>query len=218
MSDRVDEVEYNGITFRRYPDSDNRADRVYYRPASNHISNGVESLHREVWKDANDVDEIPEGYHIHHIDGDPTNNDPDNLECVSPQEHAERHPEQNLSPEAIKKGVEAAKDWHQSEEGEEWHRQHWENSLAKAFEDTEKECKVCGEVFYDSSAHDVGKFCSNACKSKHRRDSGVDDETRICEACKQPFTANKYSDKKCCGRACAGALVSWSKRVGGSND
>ena len=207
----VDEVVYNGITFRRYPESDNRADRVYYRPGGTDSQNGIEALHREVWKDHNDADEVPDEHHIHHKDGDPTNNDPENLVALTPEEHAEEHPETNLSPEDIRKGIEAAKEWHRSEEGREWHSEHWDESIGKVFEEPKhKDCEQCGERFeYFTSA----KFCSNACKAKHRRESGVDDETRICEACRQPFTVNKYSDQKACGRACAGALVSWSKRV-----
>jgi len=34
---------------------------------------------------------VPEGYHIHHKDFDPNNNDPKNLIAVSPQEHAKIH-------------------------------------------------------------------------------------------------------------------------------
>ena len=41
--------------------------------------------HRKTWKD--NYGEIPSGWHIHHIDGDATNNDPENLMCVSPEMH-----------------------------------------------------------------------------------------------------------------------------------
>ncbi len=34
---------------------------------------------------------IPKGYHIHHIDGNPLNNEISNLECVSPEEHSKIH-------------------------------------------------------------------------------------------------------------------------------
>lgn len=204
-----DTVMFNGIEFRRYPDSDNPADRKYYRPHSGHIEEGVEALHREVWKEHNG--EIPEGHHIHHKDGDPTNNDIENLECVSPEEHAERHPENHLSPEEIRMGIEAAKDWHSSDEGSEWHSDHWEESLGKLFRDPKtKECDQCGDEF---EFYTTARFCSNACKAKHRRESGVDDVEFTCEACKQTFMANKYSDRKACSRACSGALVSWSKRI-----
>ena len=36
-------------------------------------------------------DKIPYGWHIHHLDGDHTNNSRDNLVCVSPQMHYEIH-------------------------------------------------------------------------------------------------------------------------------
>ena len=205
----TDTIEFNGIEFRRYPTSDNMADRRYYRPSSSHIEEGVKALHREVWKEHNG--EIPDGFHIHHIDGDPTNNDIENLECVTPEEHAARHPENNLSPEDIRKGIEAAKDWHKSPEGREWHSEHWEESIGKLFDDPKvKECEQCGDEF---EYYTAAKYCSNACKAKHRRESGVDDETRVCEACRQEFTVNKYRDTKSCSQACAGALMSWTKRT-----
>lgn len=207
----VDAVEYNGIEFRRYPDSDNPADRNYYRPHSGHIENGVEALHREVWKEHNG--EIPDGHHIHHADGDPTNNDIGNLECLSPGEHLKRHPDIGgvQSDEHHAKMLEAAKGWHASDEGSKWHSQHWDESLGKVFEEAKtKDCDQCGAGFeYYTDA----RFCSNACKSKHRRESGVDDETRICESCRQPFETNKYSDTSTCSRRCAGALMSWTKRL-----
>ena len=34
---------------------------------------------------------IPKGYHIHHIDGNPWNNDINNLECLTEKEHNEKH-------------------------------------------------------------------------------------------------------------------------------
>lgn len=203
----VDAVEFNGITFRRYPESDNLSDRRYYRPSSSHIEDGVEALHREVWKHHNG--EIPDGHLIHHKDADPTNNDPDNLELVTPAEHVERHPEMGLKPEQIAKGVEAAKEWHRTDEGREWHRQHakyvWESADAKV-----KECEQCGDEFeYYTSA----RFCSDACKSQARRSRGDDDEERICTICRQPFTINKYKSTSTCSRRCGGALQSWTKRV-----
>jgi len=202
-------ITFNGIKFRRYPNSDNMADRRYYRPNASKIGNGIEALHREVWKHHNG--EIPDDCHIHHVDGDPTNNDIDNLECVTPEEHAARHPENNLTAEDIRAGMEAAKEWHKSEEGSEWHSEHWEESIGNLFEEPKtKDCEQCGDVF---EHYTYARFCSNACKAKHRRESGVDDEVRECEACRQDFTVNKYRNTKTCSRACAGALVSWSNRV-----
>ena len=47
------------------------------------------SLHRYVWE--KEVGKIPSGYDIHHIDGDKTNNDVKNLECLSKAEHTSKH-------------------------------------------------------------------------------------------------------------------------------
>ncbi len=46
-------------------------------------------MHREIFK--RNFGEIPKGYHIHHLDGNRKNNDPDNLIAVSPQMHYEIH-------------------------------------------------------------------------------------------------------------------------------
>jgi hypothetical protein len=73
-------------------------------------------LHREVWEAA--VGPIPEGYQIHHKDGDPANNKLANLELVPTARHMlDKHPE---VIEANKRRfrenhttiVEASKEWH----------------------------------------------------------------------------------------------------------
>jgi hypothetical protein len=42
--------------------------------------------YRRIWKQHTGL-KIPSGWHIHHIDGDHTNNAPENLNCVSPTMH-----------------------------------------------------------------------------------------------------------------------------------
>jgi len=193
---RVDEVKFNGIAFRRYPESDNRPDRHYYRPSGEHIEEGVEALHREIWRHHNG--EIPEGHVVHHKDGDPTNNDIENLECLTPREHAERHPEWG-GDEPPWEAIKSAKDWHRSDEGQEWHRQHarkqWEVAEPKV-----KECEQCSDEFEHYTA---ARFCSNACKAKWRRESGVDDIEATCGWCGETFTHNKYQDRQFCSRKCS---------------
>lgn len=49
--------------------------------------------YRKIWEEHNQQ-KIPNGYHIHHIDGNRDNNDPLNLECLSAKEHWQRHYEQ----------------------------------------------------------------------------------------------------------------------------
>jgi HNH endonuclease len=45
--------------------------------------------YRKIYEDY--YGKIPKGYHIHHIDGNPLNNDINNLECVSSEEHSTIH-------------------------------------------------------------------------------------------------------------------------------
>lgn len=44
------------------------------------------SIYRKIWKEYHNQD-IPKGWHIHHIDGNHNNNNPENLMCVSPHVH-----------------------------------------------------------------------------------------------------------------------------------
>lgn len=55
---------------------------------------------------------IPKGYHIHHIDGNPFNNDVSNLKCVSPEEHSLIHKNEFTKWASIggKKGGDMARD------------------------------------------------------------------------------------------------------------
>lgn len=46
-------------------------------------------MHRDVWEFDNG--EIPQGYDVHHIDRDRSNNNIDNLKLLSKQEHARRY-------------------------------------------------------------------------------------------------------------------------------
>lgn len=45
--------------------------------------------YRKIWAAANGS--IPDGFDIHHVDGDRSNNDIDNLKCVSKEEHYQIH-------------------------------------------------------------------------------------------------------------------------------
>lgn len=50
--------------------------------------------HRQIWVKANrpiPKDEFRRSYHIHHLDRDPTNNELDNLICLSANVHYELH-------------------------------------------------------------------------------------------------------------------------------
>jgi endogenous inhibitor of DNA gyrase (YacG/DUF329 family) len=75
---RRESREFNGKLYHRYPDSPQRAHRVYFTAHRG-------SLHRAIWEDAHGP--VPEGYEVHHVDHNPLNNDLSNLAAIPQPEH-----------------------------------------------------------------------------------------------------------------------------------
>lgn len=202
----VETTKWNGKIYRRYPNSKNISDRRYFQRMG---KNRPSRLHRDVWEHTHGP--IPEEHHIHHIDGDTSNNDISNLECVSPAEHAKRHAWSDERRERHKKHLDRirhkTKAWHASPEGIAKHREIGAMAY-KNFVPTPKPCEHCEAIFSPKAIGNKDRFCSNSCKSAWRRASGVDDECRRCINCGEQYTCNKYSRKKSCSRACAGSYRS----------
>lgn len=183
--------EFNGKIYRRY-----KGERYFTRH--------TDKLHRVVWEYYNGP--IPEGYHVHHKDGDPSHNDIGNLELVKGSEHLHKHQQEHVADldqlakmqDRMRNAGEYAKEWHKSEEGRRWHSEHAKAQLRIEREYT---CTVCGRVY--RSKNPATKYCSNKCNAKARRDSGIDNEERICIVCGQTFLTNRYSKQQICGRSCA---------------
>lgn len=207
---------YRGIRFYRYPDSDRPSDRRYFRPGVADAQRGVEALHREVWK--HEVGPIPDGFQVHHLDGDPANNDVENLAIMTQAAHLALHvsspewqarfrsPEHLARLEAIRPKAAA---WHASEEGHDWHVRHGHESW-EGREPVRAVCEWCGRV-YESRL--PKRFCSNNCKSAARRASGVDDVTRTCAWCGGEFAVNKYSKAVTCSPSCRAKRRAVTSRV-----
>lgn len=166
-------------------------------------------MHQYVWEKENGP--TPKGWEVHHIDGDTDNNDISNLQAMPRSEHKAIHAERlrndparlekmriNLELNARPK----ASEWHGSKEGREWHKRHYEEYKELLHQ---KEAFVCEECSSEFVTVNTGsnRFCSNNCKSRWRRNSGLDDVVRVCENCNEEFTVNKYKKTKNCSRKCA---------------
>ena len=178
--------------------------KYYLYKGEKYYSKHNKRLHRVVWEYYNGP--IPAGYHIHHKDGNPANNDIANLELIKGSEHESRHQrEQAENPEilAAKRARmlhagESAKEWHRSEEGRAWHSEHAKSQIRI---EREYICTVCGSKY--RSRNSATKYCSAKCNAKARRDSGADNEIRRCEVCGKEFETNKYKKQRFCSAACS---------------
>jgi plasmid stability protein len=110
---------------------------------------------------------------------------------------------------SLEKAREAAKEWHASEDGRAWHKQHGKATW-NARKLLDLTCKQCGSSFtsYWSSA----AICSNNCRAAARRESGIDKTDRVCVTCGTTFITNKYAKARNCSPACAGVAQSQTKR------
>jgi hypothetical protein len=178
--------------------------RIYYQYDGRYFTSHTRKMHRDVWSFYNG--EIPKGHHIHHIDGDVTNNDISNLQLMEASAHLsmeakKRHKENpEWSKQFHAKGIEMAKEWHKSAEGREWHKQHGVDAFQKR-QPISMICQFCNKP-YETKKYADSKFCSNNCKSANRKASGVDDIKRNCVVCNTEFTCNKYAPQSKCKRGC----------------
>lgn len=85
----TESIFYNGKKYNRYPNSKSSSLRRYYYRHDKWKESPV-ALHRQIWIDNHGP--IPEGWDIHHKDGNPDNNSIENLEALPPKEHRNKHP------------------------------------------------------------------------------------------------------------------------------
>lgn len=178
--------------------------RGYYHA---HVGGTTKLLHRAVWEYYNGA--IPNGYHIHHIDGNKDNNNINNLDMILASEHLSMHAKDNFEQNSeffishLEKIRPLASEWHGSEEGKAWHSDHAKN-IAKNMEKVEKECEYCGSAYLVKKAFAYkSRFCSNKCKAAYRRKSGADNILCKCIICGREFTKNKYESAMTCSRECS---------------
>lgn len=180
----MDTTEYAGKKYHIGADG-------YFRRGSK-TRGDYERLHRRIYEDHHGP--IPEGWHVHHRDGDKLNNDPANLEAVPADQHTSMY-----HPEALEKARKAAADWHGSEEGRKWHSEHAADTFAARIWSIT--CDQCGKRV-ERNCLRKPRFCGNACRSASRRASGLDSEVRQCAGCGKSITVNRYTRTRFCSCWC----------------
>ncbi len=198
-------VSWNGKKYHRYPDATNLSDRSYF---SRGVKGGTERLHRSIYEHHHG--KIPKGYHVHHINGDKGDNRIENLEALTHKEHFGKH--LATGDDLKRKQAHMAsirpmtKAWHASPEG---HRFHAENGRKSAlsYVPVERTCEQCSIKFQSKRKEKNDRFCSNKCRSAHRRASGVDDIDFTCPVCQATIRRNRYAKSKTCGRKCGQSLI-----------
>jgi endogenous inhibitor of DNA gyrase (YacG/DUF329 family) len=198
-------ITFNGSEYRLM------GARKYYLSQAKITSErkGAKGLHVAIWEFHNGKS-VPEGFCIHHKNGNTFNNDIGNLECIPIKKHLSDHAHKNMqNPEYVKKNRnsldvarEKASEWHRSEEGRKWHSENSKNCIRK-----EKKliCQSCGKEF--ESVFSDTRFCSNKCGERYRRKYNGVKYTRKCNYCGNEFTATKRNeskpDNKFCSTKCA---------------
>lgn len=201
-------IEFDGKRFY----SDNRG---YWVTNTKDKKGTKKRLHVYIWEKYNG--EVPEGYHVHHVDGDKGNNDISNLTLMNQSEHMRYHNNADEMKAMFRKNIDKyarpkAIEWHKSAASTEFHKEHWKNSIGKYVGIYEKKnCAYCGKEFDAPILKPNTKFCSSKCKGTARRKNRKDDVEKVCVMCGNKFMGNKHNGVKTCSHNCRTALTNKTK-------
>src|SRR4030067_1479678 len=168
-------IVFMGIQFRRYSKSKTRSEREYFTSNGTQRKKGIKRLHQEIWKYYNG--KIPLGFAIHHKDGNSSNNDITNLECLSRGKHQSEHVRERFKDneyyEKIKENLRKIQPlshaWRKTDEGKKWHSEHAKKVLLLS-KPKEFNCIECN-IKAITQSRVGGKFCSKKCSSRwHSRE------------------------------------------------
>ena len=136
---------------------------------------------------------IPEGYEIHHIDLDKTNNDISNLQCLSKEEHAALHSQKALKQTFVCKNC--GKSFKSIFNGNNcFCSKHCRETWYRSKNTEIRICQNCGKEF-EVYERDKTKFCSLSCGSLFHLKNDEYKEEVINKLHNRPKT--KYKCKNC---------------------
>ena len=162
---------------------------VFVKDDTNHYRAEI-GLHRLLWIYYNG--NFPEGYHIHHCDLNPENNQLDNLQCLSSSDHKKIHATLEKKIEVScsacgKKFLTIARN----------PSRFCSNKCRYESTKEERACSVCGKIFF-ARKYDKTITCSSACANILRAKAPRPTITGTCAYCGKEFTTTKTGRNKFC--------------------
>jgi hypothetical protein len=190
-----------------------------FNPENLRIHNGYlrtmrpkrEYCHRIIWEQ--DRGAIPDGFHVHHKDGNKLNNLIQNLECISPSDHMRLHAIETREKrkECMKRNSEKVHAWLKTKKGKKFLRDKM-NKMKESLPLRKFVCDWCKVEFERQYNKETIKFCSDNCVMRARRVSGIDNVERQCIICLNPFIINKYERTVTCSKPCRAKHIGNLKR------
>lgn len=206
-------VEWQG---RRYYLNARRSGGYYYPSGKLAGEAKRPGLHQEIYRAAHGP--IPDGWVVHHKDDNSLNNDPANLQAKPRGKHQAEHMAEAYQSPTYRAAVAAqlaetagplAAEWHPSEEGRAWHRQHAQEMWSDENRErmlVEFDCEVCGERV---TRYQRARTCGQTnCYNRRARKEGRYKITARCAWCDEDFETSKFRPAKACSPRCA-ANMRW---------
>lgn len=190
-------------------DTHQRFDGTKYNKSAKGFFSRNASIHRVVWAYFNG--EIPEGYDIHHVDGNKGNNNIENLQCMTAGDHQRLHIARGEKFPTKKKRFVCevcGKEFYTVDRNvQRYCSPHCRDVSRYHREMTSKTCEWCGKVF--ETAHPESRFCSPACGAQSRYQNAL--IKKICPVCGKEFERVKSEQSETCSLSCRTRLM-WQRR------
>lgn len=127
-----------------------------------------EGLHTVIWEEAHG--EIPEGCEVHHIDLDPSNNQLENLQCLTKEAHRKLHADMRrgtmIEPTEQSVCIQCGKTFASVKKNRKYCsdkcKQAWLTAHGRFNNRVVRVCERCGKEF-ETSKYDATRFCSTRC-------------------------------------------------------
>lgn len=199
-------VEHHGRKFYR-------DERGYYVASPLSGESTTKLAHRWIWE--HEVCPIPDGWVVHHINHDPSDNRIENLipmpGALHMQYHASIDGHRDLAAENIRKhALPGWERWRRTEAGAKELRERMAATMERMNQAEETAtCSHCGKQYQRKAW--VWKrgvsFCNPNCQNSFRRKSGKDDVGRVCEVCGKAFRTHKRMGGRSCSKECKAELI-----------